>query len=181
MFRLLVVLSFLVVVPLVKADPVTFDFGSVVALQNGGNSSVNLNTPNLLLAPTSIDPSGVRSLNVSFDLVVDPGQTWTGFVRYDWVLNGITSTTFNTNCALGCTSQFIHGAGSFLDYTTPFFVPTPGSVTISVINSANQVLGSHSFSFSIAEPVPEPTALLLFGNGLGLLVFVRSAITRQRR
>jgi hypothetical protein len=89
MFRLLVVLSFLVVVPLVKADPVTFDFGSVVALQNGGNSSVNLNTPNLLLAPTSIDSSGVRSLNLSFDLVVDAGQTWTGVVRYDWVLNGI--------------------------------------------------------------------------------------------
>ena len=181
MFRLLVVLSFLVVVPLVKADPVTFDFGSVVALQNGGNSSVNLNTPNLLLAPTSIDLSGVRTLNVSFDLVVDAGQTWTGFVRYDWVLNGVTSTTFNNNCALGCTSQFIHGAGSYLDYTTPFFVPTPGSVTISVINSANQVLGSQSFSFSIVEPVPEPIALLLFGNGLGLLVFFRSAITRQRR
>src|SRR5689334_310565 len=99
MFRSLLLLVFLLAVPLVKADPVTFDFGSVVALQNGGNSSINLNTPNVLLAPTSIDPiTGVRSLNVAFDLTVDAGQTWAGVVRYDWVLNGISSTTFNNNC-----------------------------------------------------------------------------------
>jgi len=57
---LLLLLPFLVIVPVAKADPVTFDFGSVVALQNGGNTSINLNAPNLLLAPTQIDSFGVR-------------------------------------------------------------------------------------------------------------------------
>lgn len=182
MFRSLLLLAFLIIVPAVRADPVTFDFGSVVALQNGGSTSVNLNTPNLLLAPTSIDTlSGVRSLNVSFNLIVDPGQTWAGFVRYDWVLNGVASTTFNNNCALGCTSEFIHGAGSFLDYTTPFFTPVPASLTISVVNNAGEILGSQSYSFSIAEPVPEPTTLLLLGSGLGMLSCFRAGIASRRR
>lgn len=182
MFRSLLLLVFLLAVPLVKADPVTFDFGSVVALQNGGNSSINLNTPNVLLAPTSIDPiTGVRSLNVAFDLTVDAGQTWAGVVRYDWVLNGISSTTFNNNCLNGCTSQFVHGVGSFLDYTTPFFFTTPGSVTISVINDSNQIIGSHTFSFAIAEPVPEPASFLLLGNGLTLLVCCRKALLRRNK
>lgn len=180
MFRSLLLLLFLIIVPVVKADPVTFDFGSVVALQNVGFTSVNLNNPNLLLAPTSIDtPSGVRSLNVGFDLTVDPGQTWTGVVRYDWVLNGVASTTFNNNCALGCTSEFIRGAGSTLEYTTPFFSPVPVSLTISVINDAGDVLGSRSFAFSIAEPVPEPTTLLLLGSGLAMVSGIRAA--RRRR
>jgi len=178
---LLLLLPFLIIVPVVKADPVTFDFGSVVALQNGGNTSINLNTPNLLLAPTQIDPSGVRSLIVGFDLIVDPGQTWAGVVRYDWMLNGVASTTFNNNCMLGCTSQFIHGVGSFLDYTTPFFSPVPVSVNISVINNVGDVLGSHSYSFSIAEPVPEPTPLLLLGSGLAMLARFRVRRSASRR
>jgi hypothetical protein len=170
MFKSLLLLSFLLIVPAVKADPITFDFGSVTALQDAGFTSVNLNAPNLLLAPTSIDPTtGVRSLNVDFNITVDPGQTWTGVVRYDWVLNGVASTTFNTNCSAGCTSEVIHGAGSFLDYTTPFFSPTPVTLTMSVINDAGQVLGSRTFEFNISEPVPEPTTLLLLGSGLAVL------------
>ena len=178
MFKSLLLLSFLLIVPAVKADPITFDFGSVVALQNGGNTSVNLNTPNLLLAPTSIDPTGVRSLNIGFNLTVDPGQTWTGVVRYDWVLNGVASTTFNNKCISGCTSDVIHGVGSFLDYTTPFFDPVPVTLTMSVINDQGVVLGTRTFEFSISEPVPEPTTLLLLGSGLAVLSRFRS---RRRR
>ncbi len=177
MFKSLLLLSFLLIVPAAKADPITFDFGSVVALQNGGFTSVNLNTPNLLLAPTSIDLSGLRSLNIGFDITVDPGQTWTGFVRYHWLLNGVASTTFNNNCSAGCTSEFIHGAGSFLEYTTPIFSPTAVTLTISVINDVGQVLGSRTFEFSISEPVPEPTTLLLLGSGLAVL----SRFRRRRR
>ena len=175
MLKSLLLLPFLLIAPVVvKADPITFDFGTVVALQNVGFTSVNLNTPNLLLAPTSIDPSGVRALNVGFDITVDPGQSWTGVVRYDWVLNGVASTTFNTNCSAGCTSEFIHGAGSTLEYTTPFFVPVPVTLTMSVINEAGDVLGSRTFTFSISEPVPEPTTLLLLGSGLAVLTRFRS-------
>ena len=180
MLRSLLLLPlFLIIVPVVKADPVTFDFGTVRALQNEGFTSVNLNASNLLLAPTSIDTAtGVRALNVDFNLTVDPGQTWTGVVRYDWVLNGVPLTTFNTKCELGCTSEVIHGAGSTLEYTTPFFSPVPVTLTISVINDVGDVLGSRSFAFSIAEPVPEPATLLLFGSGLALVSGIRASRRR---
>lgn len=179
MFKSLLLLSFLLIVPAVKADPITFDFGTVVALQNAGFTNVNLNAPNLLLAPTTIDLTGLRTLNVGFDITVDPGQTWTGVVRYDWVLNGVASTTFNTNCSAGCTSEVIHGAGSFLEYTTPFSNPVPVTLTMSVINDAGEVLGSRTFEFSISEPVPEPTTLLLLGSGLAVLSRFRASRRRQ--
>jgi hypothetical protein len=93
------------------------------------------------------------------------------------VLNGVASTTFNTNCSAGCTSEVIHGAGSFLDYTTPFYSPTPVTLTMSVINDAGQILGSRTFEFNISEPVPEPATLLLLGSGLAVL----SRFRRRRR
>ena len=182
MFKFLLLLTFLILVPVVNADPITFDFGTVTASQNGGNSTVNLNASNLLLAPTSIDPTtGIRSLNINFEVTVDPGQTWAGVVRYDWLLNGVASTTFNTSCSAGCDSQFIHGLGSFLDYTTPFYQPTPVTLTMSVINDAGVILGSRTFEFSIAEPVPEPATLLLFGSGLAVLARVRGRNGFRRR
>ena len=74
MFKSLLLLSFLLIVPAVRADPITFDFGTVVALQNAGFTNVNLNAPNLLLAPTTIDLSGLRTLNVGFDITVIPAK-----------------------------------------------------------------------------------------------------------
>jgi hypothetical protein len=67
-----------------------------------------------------------------------------------------------------------HGAGSTLEYTTPFFDPVPVTLTMSVINDVGDVLGSRTFTFSISEPVPEPTTLLLLGSGLAVLTRFRS-------
>jgi len=161
----------------VKADSVSFDLTSVEALQtnpDGTIGHINLgDNPGVLLAPTSIDPvTGIRSLNVSF-LIAPFNEPWFGIVRYDWTLNGVASTTFNLNCQNGCSPLVITGAGSFLDYTTPFFSPVPGTLTITVINNSGTVLGSGDYTFRIAEPVPEPATVLLLSTALGGLLAVR--------
>lgn len=164
----------------VKADSVSFDLTSVSALQSGPNNSIlfiNLaDNPGVLLAPTSIDPvSGSRFLNVSFDL--SPfNEPWFGVVRYDWVLNGVASTTFSLNCLNGCSPLFIAGAGSFLEYSTPFHTPVPVSLTISVINNSGVTLGSGDYTFQIAEPVPEPATVMLLSTALGGLLAARKRI-----
>lgn len=171
--------------PTVNADSVTFDLGSVTALQydSAGNLVyVNLaSNPGVLLTPTTIDFStGTRSLNVDFNL--SPfNEPWFGIVRYDWVLNGVASTTFNLNCQNGCSPLFITGGGSFLDYTTPFYSPVPASVTISVINNAGTTLGSANYTFQIAEPVPEPATVLLLTTALGGLLVTHKCKRKGRR
>ena len=163
-----------------KADSVTFDLTSVSALQSGLNGNIGFinlaDNPGVLLAPTSIDPiSGSRFLNVTFNLAPF-NEPWFGVVRYDWILNGVASTTFNLNCQNGCSPFLITGAGSFLEYSTPFFNPAPGSLTITVINNNGVILGSGDYTFRIAEPVPEPTTVMLLSTALGGLLAVRKRI-----
>lgn len=167
----------------VKADSVTFDLTSVTALQTGANGNIlfiNLaDNPGVLLAPTSIDPvSGSRFLNVAFNLT-PINEPWFGVVRYDWILNGVASTTFNLNCQNGCSPLFISGAGSFLEYSTPFFTPVPVSLVITVINNNGEILGSGDYTFRIAEPVPEPATLMLLSTALGGILAVRKRIRHR--
>jgi len=163
-----------------KADTVAFDFTSVVALQtnpNGTIGGINLaDNPGVLLAPTSIDPiTGIRSLNVAANLT-PINVPWFGVVRYDWVLNGVASTTFNLNCQNGCAPFVTIGAGSFLEFSTPFYTPVPGSLVISLINNEGVTLNSGDYTFRIAEPVPEPTTVMLLSTALGGLLAVRKRI-----
>ena len=163
-----------------KADSVVFDLTSVEALQTNPNGTIGFinlaDNPGVLLAPTSIDPvTGIRSLNVAANLT-PINEPWFGVVRYDWVLNGVASTTFNLNCQNGCSPLLITGGGSFLEYTTPFFNPVPVSLTITVINNNGVTLGSGDYTFRIAEPVPEPTTVMLLSTALGGLLAVRKRI-----
>jgi hypothetical protein len=160
-----------------KANSVTFDLGSVTAFQYDSNGNVVLvnlaSNPGVILAPSTIDPiTGSRF--ISFNFEVSPfNEPWFGVVRYDWNLNGVASTTFNLNCQNGCSPQFIAGAGSFLEYSTPFYIPVPATLTISVINNAGTTLGSANYTFQVAEPVPEPATVLLLSTGFGGLLAVR--------
>jgi PEP-CTERM motif-containing protein len=163
-----------------KADTVVFDFTSVEALQtnpNGTIGHINLaDNPGVLLRPTTIDPvTGIRTLNISADLT-PLNVTWFGVVRYDWVLNGVASTTFNLNCQNGCAPNMTIGAGSFLEFNTPFFTPVPGTLVISLINNEGVTLNSGDYSFQIVEPVPEPASLMLLSTALGGLLAVRKRI-----
>jgi hypothetical protein len=179
-FCLTISLSVLFFSATAKADTVFLDFTSVEALQtnpNGTIGAINLaDNPGVLLAPTSIDPvTGIRSLNVSANLI-PINVPWFGVVRYDWVLNGVASTTFNLNCQNGCAPFSIIGAGSFLQFSTPFFTPVPGSLVISLINNEGVTLNSGDYTFRIAEPVPEPTTVMLLSTALGGLLAVRKRI-----
>jgi hypothetical protein len=163
-----------------KADSVTFDLTSVQVTQPGPNGTfvfINLaDNPGVVLVPNTIDPiTGSRFVNVSFE-ITPINEPWFGIVRYDWNLNGVASTTFNLNCQNGCSPQFIAGAGSFLEYTTPFYTPVPVSLTITVINNNGIVLGTGDYTFQVVEPVPEPASMMLLSTALGGLVAFRKRI-----
>jgi PEP-CTERM motif len=165
-----------------KADTVFFEFTSVEALQtnpNGTIGAINLaDNPGVLLAPTSIDPvTGIRTLNVTGNLTPQ-FVPWFGVVRYDWVLNGVASTTFNLSCLNGCAPFATIAAGSFLEFSTPFFTPVQGSLVISLINNEGVTLNSGDYTFRIVEPepVPEPATVMLLSTALGGLLAVRKRI-----
>ena len=152
----------LVAAPSAKADPITF--GNVLALQNDGLTTVNLlaNSGGMLFGPqisflvdiNGTIPPGGTVLRISFTQGLGPAIVQTFPIPLFDGIDPPYTQLFTIN-ALGAT-----------------FAGTPATLTITIPE-----FGSQTFSFLVAEPVPEPTSIVLLTlGGLG----VWSRIRRRR-
>ena len=170
----------LVAVPAAKADPLTFS--NVVALQNNAATRVDLfsNPGTTLLGPQI-------SFLVDITGSLPPGVTNTLLITYVEAGGAPLTQTFQ-----------IPAFGSIQPpFSQLFTITSPGasyqgvmaSLTIDIIGSspdfvipsgpnAGQMVDSYTYHFNVAQPVPEPVSLILFGTGM---CGVWRKVSRRRR
>jgi PEP-CTERM motif len=159
----------------VRADPLSF--GNVTALQDNGSTRVDLfsNPGATLLGPRitflvdiagTLPPAGTDMLIVTYSQAGQPSIT-----------QGYQIPFFGT----------IPPPVTLLFSFTPLgaFQGVPATLTVDLVNSvpdftipggpsAGQRVNSFSYTFNVAQPVPEPATLSLLGVGItGLLARIR--------
>lgn len=158
-----------------KADPLFFS--NVVALQNNGSTSVDLfSNPGVTLFGPQV------SFKVDITGTLPPGGFDQLFITFTEAGSPPISFTFDI---------------PFGDISPPFtvlftivspganFQGVPGVLTVDLLNSSNdfvipagpnvgQGVNSYSYTFNVAQPVPEPASITLASIGLvGLIAHAR--------
>ncbi|CAN5783406.1 hypothetical protein BH18ACI4_BH18ACI4_17790 [soil metagenome] len=176
--RFLVIASVLLLLPLVQAQADPLSFSNTIALQQNGLTQVHLFTNQgvVLTGPQinflvdlsgMLPPSGSDSLRITF---TEAGQTAQELTFQIPFFNGLP---------LPYTQIF---AFTILNQSA---VPTNATLRIDILGSTSdfvipggpqsgQIVDSYTYSFQVAQPVPEPTTLVLSAIGLtGILARAR--------
>lgn len=166
----------------VRADPLFF--GNVAALQNNSSTRVDLfsNPGTTLLGPRitflvditgTLPPAGTDTLLVTYSEVGRPPIIQSFQIPFFGTIPPPVTLVFSIT-SLGASFQ-----------------GTPATLTLDLLNSspdftipggpgAGLGVNSFSYTFNVAEPIPEPATLTLFGAGLtGLLA--RHRKRRQKK
>ena len=168
--------------PAARADPLSFS--NVVALQNNGTTRVDLfSAPGVTLIGPNL------TFLVDITGVLPPGVTNTLLITY--IEQGSAPITQNFLIpAFGTipppfTQLFtIHSPGATFScigatLTVDIIGSSPDFVIPSGQNAGHRV-DSYTYSFNVAQPVPEPATLLLFGTGLsGVMAGLRRRWRRR--
>jgi hypothetical protein len=179
-FLAAILLGMALTAPAAKADPLTFS--NVVALQNGGNTTVDLfsNSGTTLLGSQLsflVTISGVLPLNATDTLRItyaDAGGVL--FTQdFDIPLFGNVMPPFTVIFTVPSPTLSVQGTLATLTvdllHSSPDFL-IPGGP------NAGQRVDSFTYTFAVAEPVPEPSTLLLLGASL-LGLRMRSRIMKK--
>ena len=163
---LFTIFGILAVLP-VEADPLVF--GNVVALQNGGSTSVDLfsNPGSTLLGPQitfRVDVTGTLPLGTTDTLVVTYSE------------QGVAPMSQSLPIPFGNVVPPLSFLVTFVSPTANF-QGVSASLTVNLISSnpdfvipSGQNAGTRfdgfTYSFKVAQPVPEPVSLLLLASSL---------------
>jgi len=178
--RLLVVATFLclLVVTEAKADPLTFS--NVVLLQNNNQTHVDLfsNQSSVFLGP---------QLNFLVDVSgsLPPGTTNTLVLTYTEM--GSAPVTQSLDIPLFGSAQPPFTLLFSFTSNTASYQGVGANLTVDIIGSSpdfqipgGQKVDSYTYSFNVAQPIPEPATLLLLGAGLaGIIPGTRKRRTRD--
>jgi hypothetical protein len=151
----------------VQADPLVFS--NVVALQNGGSTSVDLfsNPGTTVLGPQI-------TFRIDITGTLPPGATDTLVVTYSE--QGSAPMTQSFGIPFGNVSPPLSFLVTFVSPNANF-QGVPVTLSVSLANSnpdfvfpSGQNAGSlgdgYTYSFNVAQPVPEPVSFLLLGSSL---------------
>lgn len=153
--------------PSVSADPLTFS--NVLALQNGGNTTINLfaNPNTILFGPT---------INFLVDINGTLPQNGIDTLQIIYTEQGSAPVVQNFSIPLFGTINPPFTLLFSVTAINPTFYGTNATLTINLISSlpdfvmpggpnAGQSVDSQTYSFKVApEPVPEPSTLILLGT-----------------
>jgi hypothetical protein len=163
-----------------KADPLTFS--NVVALQNGGNSSVDL-----FSNPGTTVYGSPLSFSIHVSGTLSPGQVDSLLVTYadaggalfsqtfDIPLFGSVSPPFDLIFTVQSPTFSYQGVAATL---TVDLLNTPLDFVIPSGPNSGQTVNSYSYSFNVAQPVPEPASITLLGVSI-LGIATRRRVVRK--
>lgn len=156
----------------IKANPLVFS--NVVALQNGGLTSVDLfsNPGTTLIGPQInflVDVSGTLPMGGTDTLRITYSELGRPPIVQSFQIPLFGSTQPPFTLLFAITSPGANAQG------------VPGILTLDLLNSdpdfvipsgpnAGQSVNSYSYSFNAASPVPEPPTILMAGMGISALV-----------
>ncbi len=164
----------------IQADPLFFS--NVSALQNNGATKVDLFSHP---GTTLIGPQVIFLVDLTGNL--NPGTTDTWRVSYSEA--GSSSIQSFQIPLFGSLQPPFTLLFSFTSIAA--FAGTPATLTLDLLNSnpdfiipsgpnAGQRVDSHTYSFNVSQPIPEPASLTLLGAGLTGL-FARSRTRRNSK
>lgn len=150
----------LAAVPSANADPIAFS--NVVAVQNNGLTTINLlSNPGVTLYGPQI------SFLVDITGTITPGSSTVLQISYMEGLGPAITQTFPIPLFEGIEPPYTQLFTIMSPGAT--FARTPATLTISIPEG-----GSQTFTFLVAEPVPEPASIILLSlGGLGLWSRIR--------
>jgi hypothetical protein len=154
----------------VEADPLTFS--NVSALQNSGNTSFNLfSSSGIMLTGSQL------TFTVDIAGTLPPGGTDTLSVTYQDALGGSVTQLVD----IPIFGNVLPPATILITINVPTFsfVAIPATLTVDLLNSnpdfviptTQLAVNSHTYSFNVVQPIPEPATLVLFASGASTLFF----------